>query len=173
MSGAEPRRLAPRITLDGFCGVVARQELRHATMLDLSASGLRLERPFDARTASPVVQLEIELPGADEIVSARARVARAHLSPMGGRHPDGQPRLWCRAGLVIDDVAVRDRRLLREYVFEMRRARAARAREDREQPRGRMFHARCLAAWGRSYGNMLAPDGAAGVPHTTDARTER
>jgi hypothetical protein len=123
MSLFDPRRLAPRITLDGLCGVVAGHELRHAALVNLSSIGLRLELPFDHRAASPTVQLEIELPGIDEIVWARGKVTFAQLSPMGGSHPDGQPRLWCRAGLHIDAAARRDRTLLRDYVIETRRAR--------------------------------------------------
>jgi hypothetical protein len=123
----DPRRLGPRITLDGLCGVVTHRDLVPAAMVDLSSMGLRLERPFDAAAASPVVQLEIELPGVDEIVWARGHVTFAHLSPMGGRHADGQPRLWCRAGIQIDAAAGRDLRMLREYVVETRRTRLAQA----------------------------------------------
>jgi hypothetical protein len=123
----DPRRLGPRITLDGLCGVVTHKDLVPAAMVDLSSMGLRLERPFDPAAASPVVQLEIELPGVDEIVWARGHVTFAHLSPMGGRHADGQPRLWCRAGIQIDAAAGRDLRMLREYVVETRRTRLAQA----------------------------------------------
>jgi hypothetical protein len=123
MSRFDLRRLAPRICLDGLCGVVSKDELRHAALLDLSALGLRLERVFDPATASRMVQLEIELPGTGDMVWARGEVTFAHLSPMGGRHPDGQPRFLCRAGIRIDRVAGRERRLLRDYVIETRRAR--------------------------------------------------
>lgn len=121
----DPRRLGPRIALDGLCGVVSDRELRHAALVELSSVGLRLERPFDPANASRSVQLEIELPGIDEIVWARGHVTFAHLSPMGGSHADGQPRFWCRAGIQIDIAAGRDLRLLREYVVEARRARLA------------------------------------------------
>jgi hypothetical protein len=123
MTRIDPRRLAPRVCVDGLCGVVSNRDLRHAALLDLSALGLRIERPFDAASASRLVQLEIELPGIDEVLWARGEVTFAHLSPLGGRHPDGQPRLWCRAGIRIDRVARHDRRLLRDYVIETRHAR--------------------------------------------------
>ena len=123
----DPRRLGPRIVLDGLCGVVTHRDLQPAAMVDLSSMGLRVERPFDPAAASRTVQLEIELPGIDEIVWARGHVTFAHLSPIGGRHADGQPRLWCRAGIQIDAAAGRDLRMLREYVIETRRARLARA----------------------------------------------
>jgi hypothetical protein len=119
----DPRRMAPRISVDGLCGVVTHRDLCPAAMVDLSSTGLRLERPFDRRTAGRTVQLEIELPELDEIVWARGHVTFAHLSPMGGRHEDGQPRLRCRAGIQIEAGARRDLRLLRDYVFETRRAR--------------------------------------------------
>ena len=88
------------------------------------ADGLRIELPFDPKTAQRTVQLEIELPGIDEVAWARGHVTFAHLSPMGGTHPDGQPRLWCRAGLVLELAIGRDHRRLREYVMETYRARA-------------------------------------------------
>ena len=122
MAALDPRRLAPRVAVDGLCGVVSERELRHAALVDLSPTGLRLEQPFDPAETSRWLQLEIELPGIDEIVWARGEVSRAHLSPMGGRHPDGQPRFWCRAGVRIELAARADRRLLRDYVLEVRRA---------------------------------------------------
>ena len=104
MSGIDPRRVAPRIPLDGLCGVVIGRDLRHASMLDLSAIGLRIERPFDPAHATRMVQLEIELPDLDELVWVRGEVTFAHLSPMGGRTADGQPRFLCRAGIRIDRI---------------------------------------------------------------------
>jgi hypothetical protein len=122
----DPRRIAPRIAVDGLCGVVANtNQLRHASLRDLSAIGVHLERPFDPSTASRVVQLELELPGLDEVIWARAEVTRAFLTPLPGRTPDDQPRFWCRAGLRLAGVAQRERRLLRDYVLETRRTRLA------------------------------------------------
>lgn len=86
-------------------------------MSNLSILGLRLERPFDPANARPVVQLEIELPGIDEVIWASAHVTRAILTPMG-RHPDGTPKFWCRAGLRIGDTSSHDRRMLRDYVID-------------------------------------------------------
>ena len=109
------RRAAPRISTDGICGVVAGRAVMPASMMDLSWLGLRLELPFDHTTASRVVQLEIEVPGLDEIVWAQGHVTFAKLTPMGGFHPDGQPRLWCSAGVQIDAAASRERRLVRDF----------------------------------------------------------
>ena len=102
--------------------VVTNDELSHASMCNLSTTGLRLERPFDPRTAKPLVQLEIELPGIDEIMWASAVVTHALLTPFG-RTSDGQPRFWCRAGLRIANASQREHRMLRDYVVETIRAR--------------------------------------------------
>jgi len=118
----DPRRRASRISLDGLCGVVANDDLTHASLRDLSDVGVRLERVFDPKTARPIVQLEIELPGIDEVVWARAIVKHAVLTPLPGRTADGQPRFWCRAGLRLGGVCQRERKLLHDYVFESRRA---------------------------------------------------
>ena len=119
------RRMLPRLATYGMCGVVGRgEQLAHAYMLNLSGGGLRLERPFDPATASPVVQLEIELPDADEILWARAKVMSAHLTPMGGVHANGQPRLWCNAGLELDGMSRAEERLLMDYICHSFRERA-------------------------------------------------
>lgn len=132
MNTLDSRRIAPRIAVDGLCGVVANSDqLRHASMRDLSAIGVRLERPFDPATASRVVQLELELPGIDEVIWALAEVTRAFLTPLPGRTPDDRPRFWCRAGLRLSGVAQRERRLLRDYVLEVRRARLMRGVAER------------------------------------------
>ncbi|MBA3820035.1 MAG: PilZ domain-containing protein [Deltaproteobacteria bacterium] len=110
------RRRMPRISVEGLCGVVANEELRPAQIRDLSVTGIRLERVFDPQTAQRVVQLEIELPGVDEVLWARAEVSFARLSPLPGRTPEGQPRFWCRAGLRLAELCRRERRLLQDFV---------------------------------------------------------
>lgn len=85
-------------------------------MSDLSVSGIRLERMFEPKTAQRVVQLEIELPGIDDVLWARAEVSFASLTPLPGRTADGQPRFWCLAGLRLAELCRRERRLLQDYV---------------------------------------------------------
>jgi len=131
----DARRRAPRITLDGFVGVASNHDLQHAAMSDLSMLGLRLERPFDPASARPIVQLEIELPGVDEVVWTSAIVTHAWLTPMPGRTRDGQPRFWCRAGLRLGNSSRRESRLLRDFVIEH-------LLERKPQPRPRRASAR-------------------------------
>src|SRR5690349_4948851 len=116
MQLVDPRRRDPRIVVDGFCGVVADHDVRHAALREISEHGLRLEKVFDPANARRTLQLEIELPGVDEVVWASASVTFAHLSPLGGVRPDGQPRFWCRAGLRIDSISRPEQRMLRDYV---------------------------------------------------------
>lgn len=120
----DARRRAPRISVAGFCGVAVDDDLHHASLTNLSTLGLRLERPYEPRGAKRVLQLEIELPGLDEVVWTSAIVTRALLTPMRGHRPDGQPRFWCRAGLRIADTSRRERRMLHDYVIEGLRAKS-------------------------------------------------
>ena len=128
------RRMGPRLSVDSFCTVISEHDERHAAVLELSSDGLRVERPFDPKRATRVVQLELELPETDDIIWARGHVRFAQLTPMGGTHPDGAPRLLCRAGIHIAVAGLRDRKLLRDYVGDL----AGRARQAMTTP---------LAAW--------------------------
>jgi hypothetical protein len=112
---SERLRAGPRIPLETMCSVLAGNKQRHASVLDLSSEGLRIERPFDPKHASRTVSLEIEIPELDEIIRARGHVRFARLTPMGGTHLDGSPRFWCQAGIHVD-LNSRDRRFLYEYV---------------------------------------------------------
>lgn len=93
-------------------------------MTNLSTLGLRLEGPYRHENATRIIQLEIELPGVDEVVWTSAEVMRAVLTPMRGTDADGKPRFWCRAGLTIRDTSRVERRLLQDYVIDSLRARA-------------------------------------------------
>jgi hypothetical protein len=126
---SELRRQAPRIPTEGICGVVGNDGLRHGTMVDLSATGLRVERKFDGRTATTVVQLEIELPGVDEILWAHGVVTFAQLSSMPGYTDEGQPNFWFRTGIRFVSMCQRERRMLRDYVVST--LRETRRRVDR------------------------------------------
>ncbi len=130
--GFRDSRVAPRIRLDGFCSVMVDGRERHAVLLDLSANGVRVERPFEPAQNGKIVQLELELPGIDEVVWAKGEVCFARLSPLPRRPIDAErpeaeiePRFVCRAGIRIAAVASRDRQLMRDYVIELRKKRRA------------------------------------------------
>jgi hypothetical protein len=121
MNLLDARRRAPRISVAGFCGVAVNNNLHHASMTNLSTLGLRLEGPYrhDAN-ATRIIQLEIELPGVDEVVWTSAEITRAVVTPL--RSTDGKPKFWCRAGLTIRDTSRSERRLLQDYVIDSLRA---------------------------------------------------
>ena len=106
----DSRRLAPRIAVDGLCAIVNDNDLVPASLVDLSSIGLRIELPRRVWTRQ-TLQLEIELPGIDEIVWARGSVTFAQVSSW---------RTLCRAGVFIEIAAAHERRMLRHYVREMR-----------------------------------------------------
>lgn len=91
-------------------------------MRDLSSTGCQVERVFDPSQARKVVQLEIELPGVDEIIWATATVTRAYLTPLPRALHDESHRFWCRAGLQITQASRRERRVLMDYVAETLRS---------------------------------------------------
>lgn len=100
--------------------------------------GLRVEGPYRPQDgAKRVLQLEIELPGVDEVLWASAIVTRAVVTPLRTA-ADEKPRFWCRAGLRIDATSRSERRLLADYVIDSLRARqiAPDRRAPREDRRG-------------------------------------
>jgi hypothetical protein len=120
----DARRRAPRISVAGFCGVAVDNDLHHASLTNLSTLGLRVEGPYrPADGAKRVLQLEIELPGLDEVMWASALVMRAVVTPLRTTSPDDKPRFWCRAGLRLGETSRRERRMLQDYVIDGLRAR--------------------------------------------------
>jgi hypothetical protein len=131
----DARRRAPRISVSGFCGVAVDNDLHHASLTNLSTLGLRVEGPYRPTDGGRrVLQLEIELPGVDEVLWASAVVTRAVVTPLrSAASADDKPRFWCRAGLRLDATSRSERRLLHDYVIDSLRARAF--APDRRAPR--------------------------------------
>jgi hypothetical protein len=129
----DARSRAPRISLAAFRGVAVDNVHHHATLTNNSTMGLRVEGPYRPSDGQRrVLQLEIELPGVDEVLWASAIVTRAIVTPL--RTPcDEKPRFWCRAGLRLGETSRSERRLLHDYVIESLRARAF--APDRRAPR--------------------------------------
>jgi hypothetical protein len=116
---SEPRRTSPRVTARALCTEYDDESERHSFVVDMSASGLRIERPYRGGRTPGTLQLEFELPGVDELVWARGEVAFDRVIRVA--EPGEVPRLVRRLGLRLSG-AMRDLALLREYVF-WRRAR--------------------------------------------------
>jgi hypothetical protein len=107
---SDPRRVGPRIPMDALCSELHGEGFRHALVVDLSEDGLRIERPFGGpRTRQ--LQLELEIPGVDEIGWAAAEVCFDEVRRAGA----GIVRT---SGLRLVSAALRHRRILREYVHD-------------------------------------------------------
>lgn len=115
----ELRRISPRIDLEAMCWEVVDERETSALVVDLSTDGARVERPFVGGRIAREVPLQIEVPGLDEVMWARGDVVFDQLVP-SHRGPFGLLR---RTGYRIAIAAARDLRLLRDYVFEVDRAR--------------------------------------------------
>jgi hypothetical protein len=115
----EHRRLAPRIELEAFASEIVEHKERHAVVLDLSQHGVLLARPFfGGRTTYETVQLEVELPGIDEIVWAKGQICYERVRPPSPTLDLPLGRLVRESGIRIVAAATRDLRLIRDYVHE-------------------------------------------------------
>ena len=110
----------PRITVEKLASEVVNEREQLGLIVDLSESGLRLERRFFGRREGRIVQLEFELPEVDEIVWAKGEVCFDQLRPS----PTGPIR---STGIRLVSAASRHLRMLRDWVMA---AAEARAREE-------------------------------------------
>ncbi len=109
---ADPRRYGPRIPIESLCTELHGGGFRHALVVDLSEDGLRIERPIGGpRTRQ--LQLELEIPGVDEIGWAAAEVCFDEV-----RRAAIGPGIVRTSGLRLVSAAQRHRRILREYVHD-------------------------------------------------------
>jgi hypothetical protein len=89
-------------------------------VVELSAAGLRLERPLHGRRAGRIVQLEFELPEVDEIVWAKGEICFDRYR----RTPDA-PGPVRTTGVRLVAAASRHLRMLRDWVMATAEARRA------------------------------------------------
>jgi PilZ domain len=105
------RRQEPRVPAPGsFCTEIAGDHERFAMVSDVSPTGLRLHRPFGGARVS-TVQLELDLPGIDELIWAKGVVCFDTV----WRGAEGQ--LLQTTGVELAGAAGRHLRLLRDYAF--------------------------------------------------------
>lgn len=107
----ETRRRMPRVGIETFCTEIVEGRERHALVADVSAEGLRLTRPFFGGPSPRMVQLELELPGVDEILWAKGYVCFEQVRC----EPTGVVRT---SGIRLAAAAARDLRLVRDYVMD-------------------------------------------------------
>ena len=106
------RRLDPRIPAPGgFCTEISEFQERYSMISDVSARGLRLHRPYSGMH-SQVVQLELDLPGIDEVIWATGVVCFDSV----WRGAEGQ--MLHTTGVELSAAAGRHLRMLREFAHD-------------------------------------------------------
>ena len=115
------RRVDDRVPVESFCTEYVGERERHGLVVDLSETGLRVQRPLLGAGAGRVVQLEFELPGYDEIIWARGEICFDQLWRVPRPRADGGLAGVLRtSGVRVVAAAGRHLRLLRDYVRAMR-----------------------------------------------------
>ena len=116
------RRASPRIDVEALCWEIVGDRELSSLIVDLSTEGARVERPYVGGRIEREVPLQIEVPGIDEVMWAKADVIFDQLVPMKSAGPF---QLLRRTGYRIAIAAARDLRLVRDYVYSLAEARAA------------------------------------------------
>ena len=115
------QRAHPRVAVETFCTAIGDDPDTHAIAVDLSPRGLRIRRPVTGRMPR-TVQLELEIPGIDELLWAVGEVRYDRLHSPAHTPARGIPGLVRTCGIHILAAASYHRRLLREYVADTVRA---------------------------------------------------
>lgn len=111
------RRESPRIEVEALCWELIDGRETSGLAVDLSSSGLRIERPYTGGPSRREVPLQIEVPGIDEVMWAKGDACFDVLVPQAAPTGDA-PGLIRRTGYRIALAAARDLRMLKEFVVE-------------------------------------------------------
>jgi hypothetical protein len=140
-------RKSVRVPLEMSLNTFAAEAQERCVSVNLGTRGLyllRQRRPEPMPRASPVLQLEFELPGTSEVIWARGEVAFDRVNPH-----------ICGSGVRFAAMADRHWGLVRDYVIEQRMEHyrnlwARIAAETQARPDGRP--GRSAGAWSRRWG---------------------
>jgi hypothetical protein len=94
-----------------FCTEIADEQERYAIVSDVSPTGLRLHRPY-AGPPGRSLQVELDLPGSDELIWAKGVVCFDRVWRAAGGH------VLQTTGIEIVRAAGRHLRQLREYALD-------------------------------------------------------
>ena len=119
----DPRRIDPRVDVETFCSELVGRGERPALVVDLSAVGARIERPYVGGPTPREIDLELEVPEIDEVIWARGEVCFDVVTQAPAGVHGGPLGLLRTTGLRLIRAATRDLKLLRDCVFELRRSR--------------------------------------------------
>lgn len=142
----DTRRVAPRLALeDALCTEVVDGKGRLGFAVELSPTGVRLERPWRPGPRPFQVDLELSLPDEDDVLVAEGHVRFDEIR----RAPPGSALaasggLIRVTGLLLDCFGIRDRRILLDYVMDRRGTGPIRALPP-EPPERELCFASCYA----------------------------
>jgi hypothetical protein len=112
----DPRRVSPRIDVEALCWEIIGERETSALAVDLSTEGLRIERPYLGGRIEREMPLQLEVPGIDEVMWAKAEVVFDKVVP--SKLNAGPFGLIRRTGFHIALAAARDLRMIRDFVFD-------------------------------------------------------
>src|SRR5690242_20053486 len=112
----DPRRASPRIGVEALCWELIGDRGFSSLIVDLSTDGARVERPYVGGRIEREVPLQIEVPGIDEVMWAKADVVFDQVVP---DRTAGPFQLLRRTGYRLALAAARDLRLIRDYVYSL------------------------------------------------------
>lgn len=121
------RRSSPRIGVEALAWECVDGKETSALAVDLSSTGLCLERPFVPGMPRGSAPLQLEVPGIDEILWACGEPCFDQIVPRPTELGGGPFGLLRRTGYRIAIAARRDLRMLSEFVFETHRLQLAEA----------------------------------------------
>ena len=114
------QRCHPRVPVGTLCTELYGNLERQSLVLDVSDTGLRLQRPVaHTHGTNRIVQLEFDVPGVDEIIWAKGLVCFDQFWSMpAGPAALERSRLVHLSGVQILAAAQRHLRLLRDFVMD-------------------------------------------------------
>jgi len=107
------RRQAPRVGLETLCNEIGEGLERPCFVVDVSETGIRIERPYFFGRTPRDLQLEFELPGVDAVLWARGLTCFDQVRQVRGD-------LWRTTGIRLAAAAAHDLRLLRAFIVSPR-----------------------------------------------------
>ena len=109
-----------RVQVESMCSEVVDEHEHYGLIVELSESGVRLQRPLKGRRPGRIIQLEFEMPGVDEIIWAKGEICFDQLWRARTVAQGGLQSLLRTSGVRLVTAASRHLRMLRDYVMSMR-----------------------------------------------------
>src|SRR5947209_19913907 len=110
------KRSHPRVPVEALCSELVAEREQYGLIVDMSETGVRIQRPLSGPRAHGVVQLEFELPEVDEIIWAKGEMCFDQFWRVPSTTPGGQSTALRTSGIHLVSAATKHLRMLRDYV---------------------------------------------------------